>query len=153
MSKQLQNKFNTVFKEWKEYKDFFLSNIEEQNEKVKTVVPDLAQNLDDEDKILQFFYDTRLYPKMYEGDFNLLSLKLVTVYDTVKGEVEVSEDQQKELDDLLKGYRSTQRFIIRSGKAEPINEELIEKTKEQFKKQVQDKELLKGIQDLKDNNG
>ena len=90
---------------------------------------------------------------MYEGDFNLLSLKLVTVYDTVKDDVELSEEQQKELDELLKGYRSTQRFVIRSGKAEPINEELIEKTKEQFKKQVQDKELLKGIQDLKDNNG
>lgn len=145
---QLQNNFDMLYKEWKSYKDFFFAEMEKHTESVKERVAELSSDLKDTDKILEYFYDTRVYPKMYEADFNLLSLKLVTAYKLTLDSVEVSEEAKKEIDELISNHRSTQRFVIEGGKAVPINEELIKATKDQFRKAVNDKDLLKGIQDL-----
>lgn len=142
-----------AFKEWKEYRDFFFSEIDRQNKAVKESVPEIVSNLTDTEKILEFFYDTRLYPMMYETDFNLLSFKLVTIYQTLKDDIKVDDEAQKEIDNLLKGYKSSQKFVVRSGKAEPINPELIEAAKKQFKNSVEDKKILEEFEKIMEKNG
>lgn len=128
MSKQLQNNFNTIYKEWKEYNTFFHQYIKSKEDSVKDKIKDILDNPEDSEKILEYFYDTQSYPQMYKADLNLLSLKLVTTYNAVKDDIEVSEEIRKEVEELDKSQKSPQRFIVRAGKAEAINQEDIDRT-------------------------
>lgn len=141
MKEILENHFETVYKEFKEYETFLKSaakEIKEQNEKFTQFTVDNKDNID---AITSELFEIQSKPHFYQNDLVKLLNRLIHTYEAVKEVIEIPEDIKKEISNFIK---PKQFYRIENGNAVEIDTEFLEKSKEEAKKHytLQVKQLL-----------
>lgn len=136
MSKEiLENNFNTIYKEYKDYKNF-----------VEKITPEIAQsrkdfrifaleNKDNLEKVTDKLFEVNQAPAFYQKDLFELSKRLIYVYRAVKDSIEVPEDIKEE---ILSLTRPKFVYKIVNGEAVDIDPSYTEKIKKETKKSYTD---------------
>jgi len=122
--KTLQNRFELYYKEFKNYENFVNSNIEEQKKGMPERIQKLWENNASEDELISFNTHTKILPQIYGKDLNALKEKLLVAYDMSEGIIEISAEVKTEMENLHK-MTDKPMYIVKEGKAIPVDEERI----------------------------
>lgn len=129
MKELLENHFQTVYGEYKEYETF----VREIAPKIKTEREEfdkyLQKNLDDVEGAVDRLFDINSKPALYQNDLVNLQSRLIHTYETLKETVEIPVEIKTEIESFKK---PKQTYKIEKGN--PV--EIDEKATEEFKKTV-----------------
>ena len=120
----LKNKLETAYKEYKEYKEF-AESIKEQVDKNRKDFAEFAlQNVSNPQLLTDKFLEVNEKPTLYQNDLMKLQLRLVSVFDTIKEDV---ENIPQELVEEVETYRVDNIFKIVDNAPIAINQEIVDR--------------------------
>jgi len=135
--REIENIFETAYKEYKEYENF-----------VKEIAPQIKidrenyqkfvkENVDDLELCSDRLFDINEKPAHYQNDLLLLQNKLINYYEISKEVVKIPQEIKTEIEEFVK---QQQIYTIKNGTAEEVNpqknKEIREKIKEEYTKIV-----------------
>lgn len=138
--KILENNFNVLYKEYKEYEKFLKAKAPE----IKKRKEDLAKLPDyDEDTIVEEVFKAHTQSNYYAEDVIKLQNKLHTVYQFSKEVLDIPAEIEKEIENFL---QQKQIYRIENGEAVDIDSEYTNKLTKEAKAHY--KNQLKGLKAL-----
>lgn len=135
--KILENNFNAVYQEYKEYQTFLKNSAEE----IKKQRENLAKiSNDNEEEIIEKAFEVLTKPHYYAEDLLKLQVRLKSIYDFSKDVLEIPSEIKEEIDKFLV---NRQIYRIEKGAPKEIDTEYTKKLTEEAKKHY--KEQLKNL--------
>lgn len=136
----LQNHFETVYKDFKDYESYITSNIEELNKQRESFKDRVVSGKDNEDSLISALFDLSIKPIQSDEDLRILRDRLINVYDSYKIALDFPTEIINEISKLKRPY---QAYRIDNG-----NQVVIDKDKnDKFRQEVRKKhsEYLKAL--------
>ncbi len=100
----LQNNFETVYKEYKDYEFLVLSSQEEINKERENFRDRVLK--ENEDSLLESLFDLSIKPIQSEEDLRILRDRLIAVYDSYKIVIDFPTDIITEINNLKRPYQA-----------------------------------------------
>lgn len=126
----LQNNFETVYKEYKDYTAYIESIKEEINSQRESFKKRVASGKDDEDTLVSALFDVSLKPIQHETDLKILRDRLIATFDAYRDILDFPEEVKEEVKNLV---RPIQIYAVDNGKLIEVNKELNDKIREDAK--------------------
>jgi hypothetical protein len=126
----LENTFETVYKEYKEYSAHIAAMQEEVEAKRKEFKEKVANTKDSDDMLAEELFNLSLKPMQSQEDLRILRDRLINVYDAYKIIIDFPTEIIEEIKALK---RPLQTYRISNGKQEVIDKERQEKQKEDIR--------------------
>jgi len=117
----LQNNFETVYKEYKDYLAYIESIKEEINSQRESFKNRVVSGKDDEDTLVSALFDVSLKPIQHETDLKILRDRLIATFDAYRDILDFPEEVKEEVKNLVKPI---QIYAIDNGKLIEVNKEL-----------------------------
>jgi hypothetical protein len=136
----LQNNFETVYKEYKDYEAFVNSTIEEINKKRDGFKELVASGNESEEVLVSELFNLSIRPIQSDEDLRVLRDRLLNVYDAYKIVLDFPKEVIEELSNLRRPY---QAYRIFNDNQVEIDKEKNEKFKEGVRKSHS--ELVKSL--------
>lgn len=144
----IEKNFMLWYNEWKQYDTFFHSYIKDNSENMKEKVAEVISS-EDTDQIYDFYLNIKAYPEMYSRDLSFLLNRVITCYNLIKESVNINEKICEELDSLKEKSKLPIRFVIKNGKAEPLDKNLIDNTIKYIKEGLKSQEIVDFIKKIR----
>ena len=130
--KELENQFEQVYREYKNYEAFYNTIKKSPEERRKETAEYVLQNKEDEQSVIDKVFESGVGYLFYEKDLQLLRDRLVNVFKFVEGVLEIPQEIKTEINSL---QISPQFFIVDSSlKAIEVDQNATKRIKEQIKK-------------------
>lgn len=131
MEKQiLENTFETVYKEYKEYSAYLDTIQEDVETKRKEFKEKVANSTDSDEMLADELFNLSLRPMQSQEDLRILRDRLINVYDAYKIAIDFPTEVIEEIKALK---RPLQTYRIFNGKQEVIDKARQEKQKEDIR--------------------
>ncbi len=136
----LQNNFETVYKEYKDYK-FFVESIGDEIKAQRDAFKERAvSGKDDDDTLVSALFDLSIKPIQHDTDLKILRERLINTYDAYRDVLEFPEDVKEEVRNLI---RPLQIYNVSNGSLVEINKEKNDLFREEARKNHS--ELVKSL--------
>lgn len=127
----LENNFETIYKEYKEYESVFELLKEEVNKEKDVFKERVVSGTDSDDTLSEILFNLSIKPLQSAEDLRILRDRLISVYDAYKITIDFPESIKEEIKKLK---RPTQAYRIHNGKQIEIDKVSNDKYKEEVKK-------------------
>lgn len=137
----LENIFEVVYQEYKDYENFFKSTAPKIKQQREDFAKYAEENISNIDLVTEHLFEIEAEPQFYQNDLVKLQNRLYITYQTVKDVIEIPAEIKKEIEAFP---QPKQIYTIKNGTAQEIDLEYIGKLKTEAKKQysVTVKELV-----------
>lgn len=142
MDKQiLENSFETIYKEYLNYKNYFKSIEKSPEDRRKDVIEKVTSGELSDEQAIDFMFDNGIKYEAHKKDLEILGNKLFIAFYLLNGVLEFP----KEVLDEVKSLKEIQAgFFIENGEAVMLNKSAFDEIKNQLKLNFnQTKEYLK----------
>lgn len=136
----LQNNFETVYKEYKDYASYIDSIKEESNSQVEDFKKRAVSGNEEESVLVSALFDLSIKPIQHQTDLKILRDRLIAVFDAYKILLEFPEEIKEEIKNLI---RPIQIYSINNGKEIEINKDMNDKMRAEAK--IKHSELVNAI--------
>lgn len=134
MKEILENNFEQVYKEYKEYESYLKS----AEEKIKTEREQLPKLLQDNENsqhiIIDKLFELQSLPLIQRQDLLNLNTRLIYTYNAVKDVIEIPEEVKREIEQFMP---PKQHYKIESGEAKEIDPQYSKDIKEKAREYYQ----------------
>lgn len=127
----LQNNFEAVYKEYKDYEFYILSTKDDILKQREAFNERAVNGGESEDVLVAALFDLSIRPIQSEADLRILRDKLINVYDAYKLAIDFPEDIKEEMKNL---QRPLQLYTISNGVQIDIDKEKSDRFKEEARK-------------------
>lgn len=126
----LQNNFETIYKEYKDYA-FYIDSTTEEINKQRDAFKERIVGGEDEEVLLRDLFDLSIKPIQSDSDLRILRDRLLFVYDAYKIVIDFPSEIKEEMNNLKRPY---QAYRIFNGAQIEIDKEKNDKFKEEARK-------------------
>jgi hypothetical protein len=126
----LENHFETVYKEYKEYDSYIESTREEVEKRRKDFKDRVLESKESDDILSSELFELSLRPIQSHEDLRILRDRLISVYDAYKIVIDFPSEVSEEIKALK---RPIQTYRVANGKQEVIDKARQERQKEDIK--------------------
>lgn len=126
----LQNNFETIYKEYKDYA-FYIDSTTEEINKQRDAFKERVVGGEDEEVLLRDLFDLSIKPIQSDSDLRILRDRLLFVYDAYKIVIDFPSEIKEEMNNLKRPY---QAYRIFNGAQIEIDKEKNDKFKEEARK-------------------
>lgn len=127
----LQNNFETVYKEYKDYENFIESSQEEVIKRREGFKELALSGSKSDEELVSLLFDLSIRPLQSEQDLLILRNRLIAVYDAYKIILDFPTDIKEEIQNLQRPY---QVYRVHNGSQVDIDKEKNDKFREEAKK-------------------
>lgn len=127
----LQNNFETVYKEYKDYESFLVPERVEVQKQRDSFTERVKKGMDSDDSLVAMLFDLSIKPLQSEEDLRILRDRLLTVYDAYKIVIDFPAEIIEEMKNL---QRPSQTYMIDKGHQVDIDKEKNDRFREEARK-------------------
>lgn len=132
MEEILKNVFETTYKEYKDYEQFFKSAAPKIKQQREDFAKYAEQNASNTDLITEHLFEIEAEPQFYQNDLVKLQNRLYITYHNLKDVIEIPPEIKKEIENFP---QPRQIYTIKNAATEEIDSEYLKQLKEEAKKQ------------------
>lgn len=140
--KTLEGIFETVYNEYKEYKDFLNSQTKDIEKGRNSFAKFAIDNKDNMDLITDKLFEVNEKPALQKNDFVKLQNKISNIYDVLKDVIDIPKEVREEINSIPKQRLS---YKIEDGKAVEINVDMNNEIRKYAKEDINTKNFIKSI--------
>lgn len=123
----LQNNFETVYKEYKDYKSYMDSITGEVNAQREAFKEKATSGKYSDDTLVSALFDISIKPIQHETDLKILRDRLIAYFDAYRDVLEFPEEVKEEIKNLT---RPIQIYNVANGQLIELNKELNDNIRE-----------------------
>lgn len=142
ITKTLEGIFETVYSEYKEYKDFLNSQTKDIEKGRNSFAKFALDNKDNMDLITNKLFEVNEKPALQKNDFVKLQNKISNIYDVLKDVIDIPKEAREEINSIPKQRLS---YKIEDGKAVEINVDMNNEIRKYAKEDINTKNFIKSI--------